>query len=444
MLTTSMISTFGMQKKAGFVVSLIIILFLLTPSFADKVKQPITQKKLVPACLLDWNSGPEYAVLVDKSRQKVMVYKRDNLYAPYRVYDCSTGENDGPKEKKNDRKTPEGIYYFIKSFEDKYLAPIYGTKALPLDYPNVIDKKIGRGGYGIWFHGTNKDLKPNDTNGCVALNNRDVEELSNIVTLFDTPVIIGSKIELVQEGDNDAHKRNISDIVESWRNAWEDKDIDKYMSYYSKKFESGWKDWYKWKDYKKQLADKYRSIDVEINGLNLFSHEGVIIASFNQRYTTPSFDSLGTKKLYLTQNSTDWRIIAETFIGTDKIKIAANKTSDFSKEEINDFLRFWKDAWEKKDISGYISCYDDNFMSRGMDINAWEKHRRRLNEKYDNIEVDLSNIKIRSLASGKKAKIYFTQRYKADKYSDKGKKKILLVRKGKDWKIMEEDWTPIR
>ncbi|MGD9160449.1 MAG: L,D-transpeptidase, partial [Desulfobacteraceae bacterium] len=435
--------TLGIQKKSVFLLFLIIILFILRPSFADKVKQPINAKKLVPACLLDWNSGPEYAVLVDKSRQKVFIYKRDDLYSPYRVYDCSTGENGGRKQKRNDRKTPEGIYYFIKSYEDRYLAPIYGTMALPLDYPNIIDKRNGRGGYGIWFHGTNKDLIPKDTNGCVALKNSDIEELADIVSLFDTPVIIGSEIELVPEGMNEDQKRNIADIVESWRSSWEGKDINKYMSFYSRKFKSGWKDWEKWKAYKKRLAKKYNRIEVDVNDLNLFSHDGVIIASFEQDYRTSGFDSLGTKKLYLTQNSTEWKIIAETFAGYDKAKIA-KKSSGLSKDEIKDFLSSWKDAWEKKDISGYISCYDKNFKSRGMDLDAWEKHRRRLNDKYDKINVEISNIKIQSLASEKKARVSFTQRYRADGYRDKGKKKILLVRKGKDWKIMEESWRRTR
>ena len=79
-----------------------------------------------------------------------------------------------------------------------------------------------------------------------------------------------------------------------------------------------------------------------------------------------------------------------------------------------------------------------------MDINTWKGHRQRLNEKYDNINIDISKIKIQSLESGEKAKVSFVQRYKADSYRDKGKKNILLIKKGKDWKIMEEDWSPIR
>ena len=85
-----------------------------------------------------------------------------------------------------------------------------------------------------------------------------------------------------------------------------------------------------------------------------------------------------------------------------------------------------------------------SFESRGMGLDAWKEHRQRLNNKYDTVNVEISDISIRSLSSGKKARVCFTQRYRADRYRDTGKKEILLVRKGEDWKITREDWTPIR
>jgi murein L,D-transpeptidase YafK len=187
------------------------------------VSKPINLKKEVPASLLGWNSGSEYAVLVDKSKHKVMVYKRDDLYNPYRVYDCSTGENKGPKQEQNDKKTPEGIYFFIQKHDGASFGPIYGSKVLPLNYPNIIDEREGKGGYGIWFHGTNKEIRPNDTKGCVALNNKDIEELAEIVTVFETPVIIAENIEYVPEEKIKDKKREIENIVESWRSAWREK-----------------------------------------------------------------------------------------------------------------------------------------------------------------------------------------------------------------------------
>jgi hypothetical protein len=38
------------------------------------------------------------------------------------------------------------------------------------------------------------------------------------------------------------------------------KEIDKYMSFYSRKFRSGSKGWEAWRDYKRQLAKQYKNI----------------------------------------------------------------------------------------------------------------------------------------------------------------------------------------
>jgi len=432
------------QKKNIFWLVFLILFLFSSTLFADKVKQPIHAKRLIPACLLAWEKGADYAVLVDKSRQKVLVYNRNDLFNPYKVFDCSTGENGGPKNRKNDRKTPEGIYFFTDSVDDKYLTPIYGSHALPISYPNIIDKKERKGGYGIWFHGTNKDLKPNDTNGCIAMDNDDIKELSEIITLFETPVIIGSSLELVSEDKLQNKRSELTDIIEKWRSSWEEKNIDGYMSFYNKKFTSGWRDWPKWKDYKARLAKKYNYIDVEVNDLSLIHHNGVIVASFDQRYRTPSLDSFGIKRLYLTQNSTQWKIMGETFRGKDRAKLAEKKQSPFNEQEIKDFISTWKDAWEKKELLAYISCYDKDFKSRDMNLQDWKRHRSRLNQKYGTVRVAIKDLKIKSLSSGKIVRITFTQDYEADGYRDRGKKEIQLIRKGTDWKIKKEDWTPIK
>ena len=109
------------------------------------------------------------AILVEKKSQTLFLYsaKEGHLLLEFQAA-CSTGEVFGRKQKSGDRKTPEGIYFLLDEYKDKYLSPIYGKKAFPTDYPNLLDKKAGRNGSAIWIHGTNKKLKPMDSNGCVA------------------------------------------------------------------------------------------------------------------------------------------------------------------------------------------------------------------------------------------------------------------------------------
>src|SRR3989338_9263109 len=55
-----------------------------------------------------------------------------------------------------------------------------GVGALPLNYPNEYDKRLGRTGSGIWLHGVPSDSyarSPNSTDGCVVLANPELQTI---------------------------------------------------------------------------------------------------------------------------------------------------------------------------------------------------------------------------------------------------------------------------
>jgi len=413
-------------------------------SDAELIKKQIDPAaRLVPAPLLKWpEQGPQYAVLVDKSLQKVFVYHRDNLFEPVRTFNCSTGENDGPKSRRNDRKTPEGIYVFIKSYEERFLAPIYGVMAFPINYPNEIDKKEGRDGYGIWFHGTNKPLLPRDTNGCIVLENEDIEALASFIQLGDTPVIISQVIEMLEPDTVKTEATALELLIEAWRAAWEEEEIETYMSFYNPRFNSSGKDWDEWKAYKVRLADKYKDIHVKVNNLRLLKNDGLVLAKFEQVYETPTFYSRGEKRLFFRQNSKEWKIVGEFFKGAEVKTMVAKKPLPSPSVEIRAMIQSWEKAWEEQDLNAYIAHYDSRFQSGKMDLAAWKRHKKELNQKYTYIEVGVRDLKIEETSS-RTATVHFKQSYRADKYEDFGLKHILLVKRGNHWKIKKEEWEPL-
>jgi len=317
------------DKKHAFLFRMKPVLFaaILTAVFlstwlslvpASPTGQTGGKQDLVPSSFLRWpEKGGQYAVLVDKAAQKVFVYEKDNPTVPIKTYPCSTGEKSGKKSKQNDRRTPEGIYFFVNVHEQKDLAPIYGIRAFPIDYPNPMDRKEGRGGYGIWFHGTNKPLKPRDSNGCIVLENENLDDLSSFIWLHDTPVIISPKVEMVEPGKLLKEREELEKIIEGWRKAWEGNQVDQYMSYYSPRFTFGDKDWKRWKAYKTHLAKQHTEIRLKIENLALFRADDLVMASFHQHYVTPSIDSRGVKRLFLRQNSMEWKIMEETFVSDE-------------------------------------------------------------------------------------------------------------------------------
>ncbi|MBW1763979.1 MAG: L,D-transpeptidase [Deltaproteobacteria bacterium] len=436
-------SLFLKKKKILFLwIFQLPLLFL--PIFCDSakgVRPPIVRQELVPNSLLRWpGSASDYAILVNKADQEVLLYRLDNLTSPEKAYPCSTGESEGPKFLQDDRKTPEGIYFFTDAFEDKYLAPIYGAWAFPLNYPNFIDKKEGRNGYGIWFHGTNKELTPRDSNGCIAMNNKDIDELSNLISLFDTPVIISSEFGMVMPDRLEQQARALEDLIEGWRSSWEDKEIENYISYYHSRFTNGIGDLKAYKSYKASLAKRYNRISVGLCNLKLLSSKDMALAKFDQNYRTSVFESKGVKTLYFQEEDSQWKIIGELFEEGEIKRSPTEKEVEAARlKEVESFINIWKDAWADKVLNKYIACYDETFQSKGMDIDAWKEYKRMLNRKYATIDIQINDLKI-VLESEKLVKINFKQNYKADSYRDYGLKKMVLVKTSSGWKIKEEEW----
>ena len=112
------------------------------------------------------------------------------------------------------------------------------------------------------------------------------------------------------------------------------------------------------------------------------------------------------------------------------------------RERIERFIYGWKNAWERKDLDTYIACYAGDFRSRGMDRGAWQRHRERLNQKYRNVHVNISDLKVLAVTRDS-VTVRFKQDYRADGYRDYGLKKIVLVKKGDDWKIKKEEWQAL-
>lgn len=246
------------------------------------------------------------------------------------------------------------------------------------------------------------------------------------------------------------------------------------MSLYSPDFVSSGKNWQQWKEHKARLAKQYNRIKVDVQNLRIVQNDGLVLASFIQKYGNEYFSSSGRKTIYL-KHASRWRIIGETFEGSERkpsikkdvlppeeikpvmakkepeVKAEESKPGAVKKEaqpageehkELKRVVEAWKKAWEQKDLAAYMSFYDPTFQSRGMDFKAWKKHRENLNQKYRSIAVGISNLKIEQ-ASTAMASVSFTQKYEADDYEDEGLKSLLLVKRGKDWKIKEEEWKPL-
>ena len=457
-------STFA--EKGGKVVLLSCFLFFLFFLFLFEAKvygskgeeSHAFNEKEIPSSLLIMDlQGESYAILVEKQTQKLFLYGCvAGEIELIKSFSCSTGRNSGDKKKRGDRKTPEGIYFFTRVLEDGELSPRYGVKAFVLDYPNFFDGLQKKGGRGIWLHGTNKTLMPNDSRGCIALNNQDLLELSKYISLYRTPIIILEKIEYLPMEMMEKRKRLLKTFIAEWLRSWEAKDLSGYMTCYAKDFRSKGMNWRQWKRYKGNLSKRNDKIKIVMDKLQGFTHNSYDLVTFLQDYHSDILRSKGIKRLFLREDGGELKIVGERWnplrggylLSKEKpsAQVVSLKQEDVFKREVETikaFVEQWRRHWENKALDEFMKCYAADFKAKDVDRKEWKELKRVFNQKYKNIKVNIINAEINIKERGDESEVSFIQHYQSDIYSDRGLKTLILKREEGEWQIVSEKWKPL-
>ena len=395
----------------------------------------------------------ENVIIVEKDTQTLSLYnlQDENLNIVFKT-PCSTGENEGKKQKAGDKKTPEGIYFLHDEYEDRYLSPIYGKKAFPTDYPNFIDKMAGKNGSAIWIHGTNKLLKPMDSNGCIALENSNILKLSKYVNLDSTPVIMVNTIDKVEQDRLIIQKNDINDMHAKWIQALETGTYQEYLSFYSSSYLpkiTWWTDWNKFKGkllQKQHLDDSDMLFKLKIENRGIYYHDKIYVVLFDFYLTLGNEKTLlGKRKLFLEYDT--YKIIGDLYQKVSKkyqgktiplITAAKSFIHPNQKDLILKTIRQWLAAWSEKDMDRYARFYSNNFYSDGLNKKRWVKKKQKLAKQYDYIHVSGKKFKVN--LKNNMCEVVFSQKYESSGFTAMGTKKLKLVNKGGVWTIYQESW----
>ncbi len=409
-----------------------------------------------------------YIIIVEKNSQKLFLYSYCNdSYNLISTMDCSTGKVSGPKIREGDKKTPDGIYFFNNIYEQRELAPIYGVRAFPIDYPNYLDRLNNLDGNAIWLHGTNKDLKPMDSNGCIVLSDEDIEYISKYIELNKTPIIIIDKIDYnLSDAIIKKQGEKIDIFLSKWASAIRNGTYQQYLSYYNSSFVPDIVWWNFWiKSRNKNKKDK--NFLITINNKIVYSYKDIFVAGFDMYIENTLLNEkvyIGTNKLFISFYNDEPKIIAEEFLSIPKMedklevkhpilaayykfeKLIFKKEEEIKKEkeikkdkdDIKNMIYAWLNAWSSKNLSEYIKYYSKNFLSDDFDILSWRTHKENLNNIYKYIKVDAEELRLK--LNDSKCIAIFVQKYESDKYNAVGIKTLYLQREGEEWKIYRETW----
>ena len=286
------------------------------------VGQP--ESNQVPLQLLNLSTNIQTALVVDKSRHRIYIFSRENANAPARLirdFYVSTGRKQGNKIVEGDLRTPEGVYFITSWIPDDELPEKYGIGAFPTNYPNILDRKLGKTGNGIWLHGTDRiyySRPPLDSEGCVVLSNLDLSKIKHLIEPGQTPMIITDQIEWVDEQHWHQVRSQVLKSIENWRRDWESLDVDRYLSHYAEDFWSGSHNLDSWRNYKTRVAKQKTFQKVNLTDLSLFYYpqqasagKPMVVAKFIQKYQSNNYQGEVSKRIYLGKEKNSWRILYE-------------------------------------------------------------------------------------------------------------------------------------
>jgi murein L,D-transpeptidase YafK len=279
-------------------------------------------------------------LIVDKSNLRADLrtwpadWTKSEILMSFRI---AIGKEEGDKQTEGDNRTPEGIYFTQSIIDGSTLPAKYGPKAIPINFPNPFDQMLGKTGYGIWLHGVEKDQRVEEakvTEGCVAFYNADILSLTKWLRPQQTVVVIARNGASV---NTEVDMKKITQLTNDWLDAWRNKDIERYISFYREGFSAKGYDLGGYKKYKANLFEHYDKMELTIDSLRVFVHEKYAMAIMNQDFNGDDrFISKGRKVLYWRKSPDgEWKISNEIF---------ESKKLEFTSYSHEDFAQIFKNS----------------------------------------------------------------------------------------------------
>lgn len=131
------------------------------------------------------------------------------------------------------------------------------------------------------------------------------------IRIYTTPVIVRDEMVLVDENRVREEQSEILGFVNSWKECWERLDINCYMDHYSRAFHSNRMDWQDWKEYKRSVFAQRMESQVTLKPVHMFKDGQTVLLTFLQSYRSPDYRDLGTKRIVIERQDSDWKIIQE-------------------------------------------------------------------------------------------------------------------------------------
>lgn len=384
------------------------------------------------------SSGPPLFIAIDKGEQQLLLFEQRSPLSLRERYRCTTGENEGDKYVEGDLRTPEGVYFTEVRLDSGLDFDLYGDLAYTLNFPNPVDRIMGKTGSGIWIHGRGHPIVPRETKGCIALENPDMGRLDPRLAP-GLPVIIAQDVDWVEDTETHDETQHLVQRVQDWAEAWGDRS-EKFFDFYDpQRFTLAEGSFDAFRAHKESIFRSAPWLQVAVNDVRVIEGPGYWVTYFGQYYRSPSLHSEGTKRLYwMADASGEPRIVAEEWIMGQQLGLEDMYVQDRS-QELEQVVEAWRSAWESGDMETYLGFYDESANQDGRyGIAAIRAHKEQVWATGAAMHVGIENLEVHMNGGG--MAVSFMQDYQAGEYEDRGVKTLIFVSRGENWRIVSETW----
>ena len=273
----------------------------------------------VPAEFVLLSGANKHAIAVDASRSRLYLFEnRPGGLKLVDDYYISVGKLGVEKTAEGDQRTPLGVYFITSQLDPKLLKDFYGSGALPINYPNMLDVRRGKTGSGIWLHGTPPDQfsrPPQASDGCVVLANPDLERLIQTVAIRSTPVVIASQINWVAPSQTRSRSGPFESRLDAWRKAKSSGNLVELNRFYASDLNIGGKTRGGWLATLERELAQYRGRELALKDLSMLhwqDKEDTMVVTFGEVAAGQRTGT--TKRQYWQNRSGQWMIFYEGIV----------------------------------------------------------------------------------------------------------------------------------
>jgi hypothetical protein len=185
-----------------------------------------------------------------------------------------------------------------KEFKGSKETPDTQTTIAPLSPErNQVKREIAKA--------TEVNTQPN-----INLKEEQFGSISNSVSALTKKAQIGKGIK---NSEVIISKDFISKYLGKWVRAWENKDIELYLSLYSDVFKGLEETNKDWRISRQAKFEKNKNISIQLENIHFFSTTDTVEINFIQTFKSDRYADIGLKKLVWMKSGSQWRIIRETW-----------------------------------------------------------------------------------------------------------------------------------